>query len=287
MNIKTRVASSTILCCAKCGGDVGSIDHLANRETLSTAWYCDDCGIRNHFTISGGVVTEQNLGCEPEYAFKKLLLAEARKTNPPLRFIAEGVLLTKDPEGKITLDDLNNAKFWLEENTVVTNWLRVEAVFEGDDSSLYDTFSLLAAWGPGDTDALASPLLPDNNEADSMEAIIGGEDIFDGDDHVILYRGFLEMLSDTDAVRDILFEPSNSSSDCYTALRNWSAAYGGNPRAWYLLANYHRSMDDDVREGSLSYVNGVYDLLIVGRNVVFNTATGDLKVTTKGDVIGG
>ena len=287
MTIKTRVESKTILCCAKCGGDVGSIDHLVEREGFTTAWYCDDCGIRNHFKMSGGVVTEQNLGRVPEYAFRKLMLAEARGTNPPLRFLASGVLLTKDPEGKATLEDLNNAKFWLEENTSVTNWLPVTAVYQGDDQWLDETFALLAAWGPGDTDAISRITLPDEDENSDIEALIGGEDIFNGEEHDLLYRGFVSMMTETDTVRAVLFEPSNNTSDCYSALYEWCLSYGNNPRGWYLLANYHRSMDDDVREGMLMFEEGVYDLLIVGRNITFNTLTGELKVSTKGDVLGG
>lgn len=284
MTIKTRVESKTILCCIKCGGDVGSIDHLVECNGFSTAWHCDACGIRNHFQISGGVVTEQNLGRVPEFAFAKLMLVEARGTTPPLRFLASGVLLTKDPEGKVTLEDLGNTKFWLEENTSVTNWLPVTAVYQGDDQWLDETFALLAAWGPGDTEAITRITPPEEDDNSDIEVLLGGEDIFGGDEHDILYRGFQLMLSETDTVRDVLFESSNSSGDCYNALKSWCLNYGTNPRAWYLLANHHRSMDDDVREGSLSFEKETYDLLIVGRNVIFNTLTGDLKVGTAGDV---
>lgn len=271
--IKTRSETKTYLCCAKCGGDVGTIDHLAEYKNLNTGWSCDACGVKNEFVVTGGVIVSQTVAAEPEYTYKTLALLQVRGNEPPVRFLVEGIYSTKDTAGKLTLEDLNNKRYYYNEHTCPTNWLGVEKVELQGDLDPHEAFQFLAAWGPGDTDAIDMVGF-DSEEIDTDEVRLGGEDIFgNGDEKELLVKAWIEMYNDTMRLLLKLTSADTPFEDCLNHGREWVNLYGTNPRAWFLLACYHEE-----QSFPLDCVGGVWAVRINGHMFVYNEQTGELTI---------
>lgn len=275
--VKFETVSKTYLLCAKCNGHVGTVDHLVKYPEFNGSWYCDDCGIRNRFTVKDGVVVESHIDAVPSYCFKKLVLAEAAGTHPPMRFLAESVLHTDNAEGKVTLEDIENARYWLEEHTCPTNWLNVNLVAVGDDLDPHGAFKLLSVWGPGDTDAIEMRGFESDVVSDE-EVLLGGEDIFGGgDEQDLLVRAWLVMEKTTLALHLAFSDTNTPWEQALDAFREWVNLYGTNPRAWWLLDGLCNGEDAHC-ELTLTYGDGVWNGGLFGTTVTYNERTGELKV---------
>lgn len=271
--IKTRSETKTYLCCAKCGGDVGTIDHLATYESLSTGWSCKACGVKNEFVVSGGVIISQTIKENPDFTYKSLSLLQVRGTEPPVRFLVEGIYTTKDTSGKLTIEDLNNKRYYYNEHTCPTNWLGVEKVELEGDLDPHEAFQFLAAWGPGDTDAIEQVGF-ESEEIDTDEIRLGGEDIFGNDDEKeLLVKAWIEMYNDTMHLLLKLTTPGTPVDEYLDLGREWVNQYGTNPRAWFLLACYHGE-----QHYPLDCVDGVWAVRIDGHIFVYNEQTGELTI---------
>lgn len=271
--IKTRPVLLTYLCCAACGGDVGTIDHLAEYKELNTTWACKACGVNNDISVRNGNVVAQTIADEPEYTFKTLSLLQVRGMEPPVRFLVEGIYSTHDTSGRLTLEELNNKRYYYNEHTCPINWLGVEKVELQGDLDPHDAFQFLAAWGPGDTDAIEMVGF-DSEEIDTDEVKLGGEDIFgNGDEKELLVKAWIEMYNVTMKLLHKVINPDVTVAECLDPAREWVNLYGTNPRAWFLLACYHEE-----RSYPLDCVGGVWAVRINGRMFVYNEATGELTI---------
>lgn len=271
--IKTRPELKTFLCCAACGGDIATIDHLAEYKELKTAWSCKACGVKNNLVVINGNVVEQSIDADPEYTYKTLALLQVRGMEPPVRFLVEGIYSTKDTTGKLTLDELNNKRYYYNEHTCPTNWLGVEKVELLGDLDPHEAFQFLAAWGPGDTDAIEMVGF-EPEESDSDEVRLGGEDIFgNGDERELLVKAWSVMHDDTLRLIQKLYNPDVTFTERLDATREWVNQYGANPRAWFLLGCQQEEVAIP-----LSYENRTWVTYANKQMIAYNEATGELTI---------
>lgn len=217
-------------------GTLGTVDHLLGKKGLWTAWYCDDCGQRAGFTVMDNDVVFDPVQ-KPEWTFDAHILVEEIVAGEPLRFMASGVLHATTRDHKVTLEDLQNKQFWVNENTSVTNWLRVNEVWRADRRDP-EGFRFLAMWGPNDIPEL---------KQEEWEPV-------EDRTHDVCYLDWLAKRELTERLRDLLIGRNESPNVEKVAIDMWMSKCGEDINQWFLLAAQHTETDDDLLDQTLDTI---------------------------------
>lgn len=124
--------TKTYAVCPSCKEDAGTVDHLLGQE-VKTSWYCDHCGqqYQLEFFKDGRVLISLDKG-------KKITTYDVLVLEPqakPLYFIVEGMRFEPG-------DD--DPRYFYEEHSCPTNWLRPEMVYHDGDADPHGVIKFVA-----------------------------------------------------------------------------------------------------------------------------------------------
>lgn len=100
--------------CPVCGEGETRVDHCKNG--FSSAWYCDDCGVRYEINRIGDQFRLQPL---KERKLKTLVTLESEG---PVRLLVEGMEFT-NADGSRDLDSEHHSSYFYDEHTCPTNFM--------------------------------------------------------------------------------------------------------------------------------------------------------------------
>lgn len=145
--------------CLKCGEGEFSVEHLF-RENFAKAgpWYCDLCGEGHDFELRGG---DLDVSLAGKTKRKTTVLLRLPPQAEPIYFLVHGMAFSSSKK-----EDLySNARYFYEEHTCATNWLKdVQCVLAHGSADPHGLAELAdfrdepiphSSWGDGETDPVS------------------------------------------------------------------------------------------------------------------------------------
>lgn len=128
--MKARLVERFHVVCPHCGEEDGRVDHLFDRPPASFGpWYCETC--RRGYV--GRVFAPNDVEVEPHPGFIEdtLDLLVIQPQDRPVYFVVKGIAMNGERDGK---------KYFYEEHSCPTNYVRCEAIISEGDSDPHGLF---------------------------------------------------------------------------------------------------------------------------------------------------
>jgi hypothetical protein len=274
-NVIAKVAYD--LHCGHCDRFITTVD----KATLSgKALYkvrCEQCQSSNDFKIVGDCPVDVSVEHSHSYTggarwVNALVLVETMHTEEPVQFLCETGFHCNSPELCVGLEELQNKRFYINENSVLTNTIPVLDIYRNKMSDPHDAIRLVTMWGPGDTDCVPHPdrlpiVIPD------LHSVVEDDEF----GYITLpdrmMQRFYRMEEETIRVRCALDALAPEAPGLF---KEWCGSYGKSAQAWWVLLDQTNTESDS----ALYYEGGMWTgHLTNGVTVSYDTTSGAINCT--------
>lgn len=148
--MKALLIAHTHVCCPHCGEEAGRVDHLFDDREWREAgpWYCESCGDAYKVRVN----SPTDIEVEPVAGHKidTFVLLKIEPQEKPVFFVVKGLQIGTREEG--------HERYYYEEHSCPTNYVRCEAIISESDSDPHGIFSFVR-----------SIPIPEENEPDQED----------------------------------------------------------------------------------------------------------------------
>lgn len=274
-NVIAKVAYD--LHCGHCNGFIHTTDKATLTGKPVYKVRCERCQASNDFKIVDGCPVDVSVEMSRSFNggarwVNALVLVETMHTEEPIQFLCETGFHCNSPELCVGLEELQHKRFYINENSVLTNTVPVLEIYRNKQSDPFDALRFVTMWGPGDTDCLMHPDRP-------PFTVPNLHDVVEDDDYGYItlpermMRKFYQMEEETIRVRATLDAKFPEATGLF---KEWCATYGKSAQAWWVLLDQTNTESDS----ALYYEGGIWaGHLTSGVTVSYDTTSGAINCT--------
>lgn len=274
-NVIAKIAYD--LHCGHCDGFISTADKATFAGKPFYKVRCERCQASNHFRIVDDCPVDVAVEMSRSIAgsarwVNALVLVETMHTEEPIQFLCETGFHCNSPELCVGLEELQHKRFYINENSVLTNTVPVLEIYRNKVPDPCDALRLVTMWGPGDTDCLVHP--------DRLPIVVPDlHSVVEDDEYGYLtpidrmMRNFYRMEEETIRVRATLDAKFPEATGLF---KEWCGTYGKSAQAWWVLLDQTNTDSDS----ALYYEGGMWTgHLTNGITVSYDTTSGSINCT--------